>query len=134
MSDHLLDTNVLIRCLRGLRPALQLLEHLAARGALNVSVLSRVEVLARMWPREQAATVDLLSALTALPVTTEVADTASRLISGQSRQGIALPVPDALIVATAQVHNLTLVTYDRRHLDRIDGLRLYSVTAGENQR
>ena len=127
MSDYLLDTHLLIRCLRGMAEALILVERLADEGELYVSVLSRLEVLARTWPREQEATLELLDPLTALPVTAAIADAAGRLIFAQSRQGLALPVPDAIIAATALAHGLTVVSYDLRHLTRIDGLALLPI-------
>jgi hypothetical protein len=82
MSDYLLDTQDLIRCLRDFGPTLDLVQGLADRDELGVSVRYRVEVLARMSPRAEAATPQLLSPLANLPVTVQVADLAGNLISG----------------------------------------------------
>jgi tRNA(fMet)-specific endonuclease VapC len=41
------------------------------------------------------------------------------------RQGQLLPAPDLLIAATALAYDLTLVTRNLRHFQRIPGVRLY---------
>ena len=48
-------------------------------------------------------------------------------LRGELRQrGLLIPDPDILIAATALTHNLTLVTRNRRHFERIPDLPLYS--------
>ena len=42
------------------------------------------------------------------------------------RRGIPLEDPDLLIAATALHHDLTLVTRNRRHFERVPGLKLHS--------
>ena len=39
--------------------------------------------------------------------------------------GLLIPDFDLAIAATALEHDLTLITHNRRHFGRIDGLRLY---------
>ena len=58
-----------------------------------------------------------------LPVTVEIADLAAvRTIAAKSR-GHNIELADALIAATAEVHNLQVVTLNRRHLQPL-GVRL----------
>lgn len=45
---------------------------------------------------------------------------------GRIRRQTALALPDALIAATALEHDLPLLTRNRRHFERIDGLRVRS--------
>jgi predicted nucleic acid-binding protein len=124
MSDYLVDTNVLIRCLRGMSESIDCLQQLQDRGELYVSVLSRAEILARMWPDEEKRTLQLLSALVSLPVDQAVADAAGRLLFDQARQGTPMNVPDAIIAATATQQRLTLVSYDAQHFARIPELEV----------
>ncbi|MBM4431523.1 MAG: type II toxin-antitoxin system VapC family toxin [Chloroflexi bacterium] len=124
MTDLLVDTNVLIRCLRGVRETIDLLQRVRGGGELHVSVLSRLEVLARTWPHEEERTLTFLSSFLTLPLDEHVADSAGRLLFQQARRGLTLTVPDAIIAATAKGHNLTLVTYDRRLSGMVDGLRV----------
>ena len=57
----------------------------------------------------------LLNSLRNLPVTDEVADLAGRLIYRLARNGVQLSFPDALISATAIVHDLSIITTNAVH-------------------
>ena len=124
MSDYLLDTNVLIRCLRRIPGSVALLQRLQTHSELYISVLSRLEVLARTWPDEEQLTLRLLSSLSGLQVDEEIADSAGRLVFRQGRRGLALNVPDAIIAATAMRHGLILVSYDTHHFAQIADLQV----------
>jgi len=124
MTDSLVDTNVLIRCLRGLPDTIALLQRLRTGGELYVSVVSRLEVLARTWPREEERTLALLSSFSCLPMDQDIADSAGRLLFQQARRGLTLTVPDAIIAATAMQHSLTLVSYDSKLSTMVDGLQV----------
>ncbi len=61
-----------------------------------------------------------------LPVTVEIADLAAvRTIAAKSR-GHNIELADALIAATAEVHNLQVVTLNRRHFEHL-GVRLVNL-------
>ncbi len=110
MPTRLLDTNVLIFALRRRVPAIDLLDQLRQQDDAAISVATRTEILARMRPREEPTTMALLNSLRNLPVTAEAADLAGRLIFRLARNGLQLSFPDALIAATAIVHDLAIVT------------------------
>lgn len=113
MAAYLLDTSVLIRRLRR-DPATQLLWDKLARGDTSAcSALSVYEVGHGMYPREETATLELLNSLNILPVTRQIAWMAADESRRFQRQGHTLSAIDAMIGATALVHNLTLVTADR---------------------
>jgi len=115
MPTSLLDTNVLIFALRRNTAALDLLERLRQRDDATISVATRAEVLAGMRPHEEPSTMALLNSLRNLPVTDEVADLAGRLIYRLARSGFQLSFPDALISATAIVHDLSIITTNAVH-------------------
>ena len=115
MPTSLLDTNVLIFALRRNTAALDLLEQLRQRDDATISVATRAEVLAGMRPHEEPTTMALLNSLRNLPVTDEVADLAGRLIYRLARAGVQLSFPDALISATAIVHDLAIITTNAVH-------------------
>jgi len=86
---------------------------------LYISAVTRAEILAGMRPREEQMTMELLASLSNLPVTTDVADRAGRLIYTAGRQGVQTSFPDALIAATALEHDLTIVTTNVRHFEEL---------------
>lgn len=126
MPDYLLDTGVLINCLRGNEKALALFDELAAAAELHISAVTYLEMIAGMHPREQEITYDLLHACLVRPIDEVVAEQAGRLIARHRAQGAILAVPDAAIAATALLNGLSLVTYNAKHFP-IAELALYPV-------
>lgn len=110
MNDYLLDTNILIWHLRGKDEIVKLVEQLAEKSRLHISVISRTEVLMGMLPKEEKVTKEFLSSLATCPVDKEVADLAGEYIRLFRKEGVTVEIPDALIGATAAVNGLTLVT------------------------
>lgn len=112
MSQTLLDTDVLIDHLRGHR-------HLRLSDPkLQISVITRCELFAGR-NADGPALRRTLNVLKEISVTRAIAETA-----GSIRRTTGIPVPDALIAATALEHELALMTRNRRHFDRVPGLRL----------
>ena len=124
MASYLLDTGVLIRCLRGYTETVRLLDDLRASGELHISAVTYLEIIAGMQPREEDITYDILSGCTSHPLDDAIAEQAGRLIARYRTQGMALGVPDAAIAATAILYGLTLVTYNTRDFPMRE-LRLY---------
>ncbi len=121
MTDHLLDSNILILALRSQTAALDLLDQLRVEGDVFTSVAVRTELFAGMRPHEESRTLELLTSLVNLPVTIFIADRAGRLIYDYARRGFQVSFPDALIAATALEHDLTLVTTNARHFPMLEG-------------
>lgn len=113
MTRYLLDSDVLIWLLRGRKETLQRLEHL--EGPFAVSVVSRAEIWAGARASEHKSIEELFLCLTTHPVDAAVADLAGHLINRHSRSGHPLELPDAMIAATAIIHDQSLVTYNTAH-------------------
>lgn len=110
-AEILVDTDVLIDHLRGKR------RLSAGAGPLGVSVVTRCELFAgRDEPQRLRR---FLSPMATLPI-----DAAIGELAGITRRQTAIATPDALIAATALVHRIPLMTRNRRHFDRVAGLRL----------
>lgn len=111
-AELLLDTNVLIGLLKEHPAALALLqqEDDPLRRA-GYSAISRMELLGfpSLQVPERDAITRLLEALTYLPIDRTVED---RAIEIRGRR--TLKLPDAIILATARVHGLELLTLDQR--------------------
>ncbi|MGI8613253.1 MAG: type II toxin-antitoxin system VapC family toxin [Nocardioidaceae bacterium] len=112
----LVDSDVLIAHLRGLRPAREWL--LGARreaGRLATSVVSVTEVAGGMRPEERREVARLLSSLHVFPVTQRVGWRAAQLMRTYRRSHSGIGLGDYLVAATAEVDGLELVTLNVRH-------------------
>jgi predicted nucleic acid-binding protein len=124
MAGHVLDTGLLIRHLRGRKPAVRLLRELGRQDRLSISAVTRAEIRAGMRQPEDRATQRLLARLDTVPVSADVADLAGDLVRRARGQGRTLHVLDALIGATAVQLGVTLITLNLTDFQGL-GLRLY---------
>jgi predicted nucleic acid-binding protein len=110
----LVDTDILIDHLRGAR-------RFDPSGTdVSISTVTRTELYSGQ--RADEATIDLLLAgLEEIGVDRSIAERAGRL-----RRRTGLAITDAFIAATALEHGLPLVTRNRRHFDRVEGLDIRS--------
>jgi len=105
------DTDVLIDHLRGAA-------RLRDEGRrMAVSAVTRCELFAGR--DEELGLRRLLAPMQDLPVDAAIAE-----LAGRTRRRTGLATPDALIAATALRHGLALLTRNRRHFERVAGLRL----------
>ena len=124
MSDYLLDSCVLIRHLRRHQPTTDLVSALVLEGQVGIATISRTEIIEGMRKHEREATMRLLDSLPAYPLDVAIADMAGEYIRRYRAQGITLDKPDAIIGATAVLHDLVLVTYNQKHFPMPE-LQLY---------
>ncbi len=115
----LVDTDVMVDYLRGVSMAEAFLLRYADR--LTISSIVVAELYA--GTKENQEDLDnIISGFTVIPVTAPIAR-----LGGLLRQkygpshGVSLP--DALVAATAEVHNAELATRNVRHYPMIKGLR-----------
>ena len=129
---YLIDTDWVIDHLHQIERVTRRLEELAPEG-LALSIISLAELYEGVYyasdPVESEAALQhfLDPELTMLGI-----DEETRKIFGKERSrlraaGMMVGDCDLLIGATALRHNLTLLTNNRRHFDRIEGLRIESV-------
>ena len=117
----LLDTNVLIDVLKGETTARDWLEE---QQQPAVSVITWIEVLVGCRTAESQTVEAWLDSFERLPLDRDVARE-----SVQARQRHGLKVPDAIILATARCHGLTLATRNSKDfpLNLGDVLHPYSL-------
>jgi len=120
MSDHLLDTSILIRYLRRAPGYRDMLRQLGLKTALYISAMTRLEIVRGMREHERRATFTLLDSLQTIPMTSEIADLAGELIRTWRAQGVNLGDADAVIAASALKAGLGLVTTNARHFPMPD--------------
>lgn len=124
MSDYLLDTDVLIRCLRGVAETLTFARQLTEQGDLHTSVWSHLEIWVLTQPTDQKQTLDFLTPFITHPVNDEIARRAADLLKLRGDAEAPLTYSEAVLVATALHHGLTLVTYNTKNLEALPALRL----------
>ncbi len=120
----LLDTNILIDVLRGEQDALAWLQQQQQGPA--ISVITWIEVLVGCRGEETAAVETWLACFPRFPLDDAIAREAVRL-----RQTRGLKVPNAIILATAVCHGLTLATRNVRDFPLDLGGVLHPYRLGE---
>ena len=115
---YLVDTTILIDHLRGRAEASSWLLANHETG-LVISVITRAEILGGMRPKEETATQLLLSQLATLLIDIAIADAAAKYRRLYFKSH-GLLLPDALIAATAKVHNLVVATLNDRDFPMTD--------------
>jgi len=125
---YLLDTDIIIYILKG-HPVLQenLRRHL--NDPLQISIVTCLELYYGAYKSEQvtgnlAKVKKIEETLEVIPLGTETAEIFGRLKAQLEIKGTRLDDFDLMIAACALTHNLTLVTNNEMHFQRIDGLKV----------
>jgi tRNA(fMet)-specific endonuclease VapC len=126
---YLIDTDWLIDALSGISSAVRTLDQLKADG-LAVSIISVGEVYEGAYdaanPAERLAVYrSFLAPFPVLPLSDRIMERFAQERSVLRKQGNIIPDLDLLIAATALEHNLTLLSRNIQHFDRITDLTLY---------
>lgn len=116
MPDYLLDTTVIIDCLRGKKGRYELLKKLVSEGSsLGCCSVNIVEVYAGMRENEEQKTKALLDSLEYYDITKDIASLAGEYRRRYRKKGITLSVSDVLMAAVAISNNLILITDNKAH-------------------
>ena len=116
----LVDTDVLIDYLRGVPEAIDFLER--AVDAVSISAVTVAELYQGVREGEERIKLaTTLSALTVLPLTEEIAEKAG-LYRREYGSGAGCGLANSMIGATANHHNLALVTLNKRHFPMVSGI------------
>lgn len=132
MERALLDTSTLSEVMRRQNVAVldRAATYLANHGRFSFSLITRYEILrglhARAAQRQLALFEERCAVSEVLPLTDSVIVRASELYAELHRRGAFISDADLLIAATALVHDLPLVTENRRHFERLPTLHVHS--------
>jgi tRNA(fMet)-specific endonuclease VapC len=127
--SYLIDSDWLIDAFIGVPAAVSLLERFRTDG-LAVSIVSYGELFEGAFsaPDPQAKLIHFrafLERLKLLPLTEPIMEVFAHMRANLRREGRLIPDLDLLIAATTIHHDLTLLTRNVRHFERVPGLRLY---------
>lgn len=125
---YLIDTDWVIDYLRGQRSAIELVGSLSPHRPA-ISVITFAEVYEGIYfgsdPEHfERAFLRFLDVAEVFGITMDVARRWAMLKGNLRRVGQLIPHEDLFIAATALHHDLTLVTRNRRHFERIPDLRI----------
>lgn len=130
MPAYLLDTGWVIRHLRGDRLYTETLLKIGS-AAVALSILSLAELYEGVFrahdpERAEQSLRALVSDKVVLPITEPVARIFGEQRAKLRRQNLLIGDIDLLIAATCLHHNLTLLTTNPRHFERVEGLLIVS--------
>ena len=127
---YLLDSDVFIDYSLGREPSTQLLNRLMGEG-IGFSMLSYGEVLegtlrhpSHSGRHQKATFAAILAMVTILDLSVEIMAVFAELRFELRQKGRLIGDIDTLVAATALTHDLTLITRNIRHFERVPSLRL----------
>jgi predicted nucleic acid-binding protein len=115
MGRFLLDSGIIIWHLRGREEVTEMLRNLQRSGVPGCSALSVLEVQLGVKRGEEEKTGHFLKHLRVFDVNREIVSKSAQLIREYKGKGVTLDISDAVIASTCILHDLILVTYDRKH-------------------
>ena len=123
------DTDVLIDFLAGTEPAASRVAQELSRGTLHTTAVNRFELLSGASNERQEASIRrLLTVMGTLALDEKAADRAAQVRRSLDRSGASIGMADSLIAGITLTHGATLLTRNRRHFERVTGLRLADLT------
>jgi tRNA(fMet)-specific endonuclease VapC len=126
-----LDTDILIDILAGKEPwATWFAERLPSRRLATTSVHSLELLAGARTPEEGDRLRTFLRPLAVLPFDRDAAHRAAGAAADLHRRGEALPTADLAVAGVCLELEASLLTRNRRHFQRIAGLRLEEVPPG----
>lgn len=121
----LADTDVLIDALRGRDPSRSRVEAEVRREALATTTVTEFELTSGARTEEHAQSIDdLLAPLQILAFDSRAARAAAELRRELEGSGKTIGMGDYLIAGIAVSGSLPLLTRNRKHFDRVPGLRV----------
>ena len=119
------DSDVLIDALRGREEARQRIALELKAGALATTVVSVFELSSGARSRRERDKVEkLLGAMTILPLDSAAAAAAAAARQALEARGQPIGMADYLIAGICLSRSAVLLTRNRKHFERVDGLRL----------
>lgn len=125
MAERIIDSDVLIDALRGVRRANTTLARLVREGVVATTAVNVFELASGALTKEDEQRVgELIATLAVLPLDVPSAFEAARIDRELRARGERIDVRDTIIAGIAMWHGVPLVTRNHRHFERITGLTL----------
>ena len=129
-----LDTNVIIRHLRGRRSDSILIKTLQEHSDLATTIVNAFELYYGAYKSRDirsslSSAKGFLSTLDVLDFDDRCAELSGQVISLLESKGIAIDTRDAFCGCIALVNGYSMVTFNRRHFERIPNLHVLDAEA-----
>ena len=129
--QYLLDTDWVIHYLHGHTAIVQRLDELQPQG-LALSIISLAELYEGVYyscdpEGDEHDLNDFLRGVTVLGIDEDICKTFGKERGHLRAAGMLIGDFDIMIAVTALHYNLTLLTNNRRHFERVTGLRMESI-------
>ena len=118
------DTDVLIDYISGVQPITNRIAACRQAQHLQTTVINSFELLSGAEGKKDDRIRRLLIVTPILLLDKEAAERAAEVRRGLERKGEYIGTNDCLIAGIALTHNLPLVTRNRKHFERVPGLKL----------
>lgn len=128
----IVDTNVLIRLMQGNERVTRAVSEFESRGTpLRLSSMTQFELFHSIErvenPKERRRTIEaVLDSKPIYPADETVMKKAGRIDGRLRANGRAIGIGDAIIAATALVHEEPVLTENVEHFERVDGIEVES--------
>jgi len=128
----IIDTSVFIQAERNTEPISSILSNLSSDAEVFISVVTVSELLVGVHRanteerliKRSAYVEKILSAFTAIEITTAIARIQARIVADLLNRGQIIGANDMWISATAIHHGFSLMTFDVADFSRIAGLQI----------
>jgi tRNA(fMet)-specific endonuclease VapC len=119
------DTDVLIDFLRGREPFASRVALEIESGSLKTTSVTRFELQSGARTKREVELIGgLLAAIPTLPLDADSADRAAEARRSLERSGTPIGMADSLIAGIVLANAGTLLTGNRKHFERVPGLKL----------
>jgi tRNA(fMet)-specific endonuclease VapC len=128
--SYLVDSDLVADYLKGRRGSVEFLGPLVGDG-LAISIITFAEVYegilyGRDQPAHESVFTQFLRGVDVLPINRRIAKRYAKLAGELRAAGQMIDQPDLFIASTALCNNLTLLTRNLRHFQRVPGLQIQS--------
>jgi tRNA(fMet)-specific endonuclease VapC len=127
-----LDSDIMIAFLRGEQDAMIKLQELESEQQVTSTAINALElfvgivVVEGISGKRVEATREFLSTLTIVPLNAGAAERAAYILNTLKKLGTPIGLKDSLIAGIVLENNLTLITRNVKHFERVAGLKLES--------
>lgn len=124
-----LDTDTIINFLRNKRETVDLLHSYISEGkSLATTTINLFELWKGIYrfpdSKREISLQNFLSSITILQLTVDGSKKAAQIFEKLTSEGTMVDILDVFIAAIALTYNEPLLTYNKRHFERINGLTL----------